>query len=603
MNNSTDTGGITQGCESHSFSLEILTEQVKLIYRHIPIYVAGALVCVPIILLIFWGEVSTRQLVAWCCLVVAGYGGIFLSLYYQFKKNGLDSTEITVWARRYRVSAVLRGAIWGSSGVLLFVPESPTHQLVLFVVICLSLVAAVASQVAYRPAFFAYLPLAVIPYTLRSVFEGGLISYALALGMAFLSSSLLLLYRDINAAFVESLRLRFENQKLALALFDQKETAEHAKEEALKATKAKSNFLAAASHDLRQPLHAHSMFMESLEVHIQGEEAKSIFDDMKSSLAAMSGLLNALLDISKLDAGVVSPDVRGFPVAVLLRDIQEAYTSQAEQKGIKLRVVLSCQVIHSDPVLLKRIVNNLVDNAIKYTTRGGVVIGCRRKTAAVRIEVWDTGDGVPDDEQKKIFQEYHQLSNPERDREKGLGLGLAIVSRFGRLLGHKVELRSWQGKGSCFSVTVSESEIVPEGIVADVVTELITRPLSRATVLVIDDNRMILNAARNMLTDWGCTVVASESAADAIRQLRANRLKPDVVLADYRLREGCSGIEAIQQIETYLGQGTRGIIITGDTASERLREASQAGYELLHKPVNPASLNALLSYMMTELES
>jgi signal transduction histidine kinase/CheY-like chemotaxis protein len=358
---------------------------------------------------------------------------------------------------------------------------------------------------------------------------------------------------------------------------------------------AKSRFLAAASHDLRQPLHALGLFVGQLQGRVRADERKRIVTRIETALSAMNELFNALLDISKLDAGGMNPKVTEFPVAHLLKKVEATFSDVARENGNLLRVVPCGLWICSDFILLQRIVFNLVSNAIRYAPRGRVVVGCRKKDNELCIEVWDTGPGIPDDQHKNIFGEFYRLGDPDRDRRAGLGLGLAIVDRLCRLLNHPINLRSTVGKGSCFSVTLP---IV--GARKDV-----TRPptpirerlefSSHKLVLVIDDDPLVLEGMGGLFRSWGCHVVTADTNDTALAALAGFNNAPALIVSDYHLPSGKTGIETIEQLRVALASKIPAFLISGDTNPESLREAQAKGFHLLHKPVEPMALRAMFN--------
>jgi signal transduction histidine kinase/ActR/RegA family two-component response regulator len=360
------------------------------------------------------------------------------------------------------------------------------------------------------------------------------------------------------------------------------------------ANQAKSRFLAAASHDLRQPMHALGLFIAQLRGRIVDPDTLALVGKVEAAVTALQELLDSLLDISRLDAGIVKPTVADFRLQPLLGRLESAFAPQAERKGLRLRAVPTNLAVRSDPVLLERVLLNLLSNAVRYTERGGIVIGCRRRGSQVRIEVWDSGIGVAPEHAEAIFQEFYQLGNPERDRRKGLGLGLAIAARLSRLLGSRIDLHSRPGRGSVFAIEI------PHGVAdtADIpATPLVpTEILRDAQVLIVDDDALVRDAMASLLAQWGCRVASAANGDEAVGHLR-DRL-PDAVLCDYRLPNGETGVEVIARLRAAAGQELRAALVTGDTASERLREARQAGYPLLHKPLQPAKLRALLEQLL-----
>ncbi|MGH7125568.1 MAG: hybrid sensor histidine kinase/response regulator, partial [Stellaceae bacterium] len=359
----------------------------------------------------------------------------------------------------------------------------------------------------------------------------------------------------------------------------------------------KTRFLAAASHDLLQPLHAARLFAGALTERPRGAKSATLIHQLDQALGAVDELLQALLDISKLDAGALKPQPRPMVVGEVLDSLAASFEPIAEQRGLQLRVVPSRAVVVTDPALLRRVLQNFVSNAIRYTRRGGVLIGCRRRGEGVAIEVWDTGPGIPQSKLGVIFEEFKRLGTPEGDAPAGLGLGLAIVDRIARILDHPVAVRSWPGRGSVFSVSLPQGAAVP----------LVSRPapdrrapnvLAGRVVLCIDNDASILAAMRPLLEGWSCTVLTVTDLAGARREIKRCAQAPDIILADHHLEGGETGMAAVRALAEELGAHIPAILITADY-SEALREAALAsGYSILHKPLRPAALRALMSQVL-----
>ena len=360
--------------------------------------------------------------------------------------------------------------------------------------------------------------------------------------------------------------------------------------------KYKSHFLASASHDLRQPLHALNLFVAQLQAESHPVERRRLVSRIDAAVSSMNELFEALLDMTKLEAGILEPHPIEFPVAQLLECIETTFADAAREKGLRLAVVSSGAWVLSDFVLLERILLNLVSNAVRYTTRGGVVVGCRRRGSNLRIDVCDSGPGIPEAQQGNIFREFYQLGAVRPDRG-GLGLGLAIVDRLGRLLGHAVKLDSRPGRGSRFSVSVP-LVAARHGEAEAPIAPAIADPTRGKLALVIDDDALVLDGMRGILRGWGCDVMTADSGETALAQVAAQDRHPDLIISDYRVAGGKTGIDAIERLRGALGASIPAFLITGDTAPERLREASKSGYQLLHKPVPPMRLRAMLNQLL-----
>jgi signal transduction histidine kinase/CheY-like chemotaxis protein len=357
---------------------------------------------------------------------------------------------------------------------------------------------------------------------------------------------------------------------------------------------AKTRFLAAASHDLRQPLHALGLFVAQLRDHVSAVVGTRIVDRIDSALAAMNELFNSLLDMSRLDAGVLTTHVSDFPIDRLLKRIQATFTGPAQEKGLSLQVVGCGAWVRSDFILLERILLNLASNAVRYTSQGGVVIGCRRRGGQLRIEVWDSGLGIAEDQRGRIFDEFYQLEDGRR-HPGGLGLGLAIVERLCRLLGHAIEVCSTLGRGSRFTVVVPQASPQAETVEPSIPALQLSRD---KLVAIIDDDQLVLDAMSGLLRRWGCRVVTAASGDAAIAGL--GQQAPDLIVSDYRLADGRTGIEVIERLRSAFSAAIPAFLISGDTDPERLREARAKGYHLLHKPVDPMILRAMLNQMFKQ---
>jgi signal transduction histidine kinase len=388
--------------------------------------------------------------------------------------------------------------------------------------------------------------------------------------------------RVMNRTLVESIRLRVAKEELVADLMLEKERA-------LAAVVAKSRFLAAASHDLRQPAHALGLFVGALRHHGSSDPAViRLTDRIDASTRALEELLDGILDISRLDADAYRPEVAALPLEPIMRRVVDEHAEAAAEKGVELRLAPTAAWVFSDARLLERMLRNLVSNAVRYTERGKILVGAR---AGSRIElcVWDQGCGIPAEFHDEIFEEFRQLGNPERDRSRGLGLGLAIVRRIGTLLRHRVAVRSVVGRGSRFAIELPPCTPEPAVIARAAVPPC---DLEGVSVLVIDDERLAGEALAAIVTSWGGRALVAGSGAEAV--VLAGSARIDAIVADYRLRDDETGYQAVSAVRDALGVVVPALIITGDTAEARIREAQSTGLPLAHKPVPPEELRALL---------
>ncbi|MFW2374417.1 MAG: ATP-binding protein [Gammaproteobacteria bacterium] len=359
--------------------------------------------------------------------------------------------------------------------------------------------------------------------------------------------------------------------------------------------KAKSQFLASASHDLRQPLHAMGMFISSLKPHINSPTGLKLLRSLELSQGSMNKTFLSLMDISKLDAGAVRPDRQAFALKPLLTQLQLEYTEQAAAKNLVLKVVGTSLWVDSDPLLLERIIRNLLVNAIHYTSQGKILVGCRRKGNSVSIEVWDCGHGISEDALSKIFDEYERGYNT-KDSPEGMGLGLSIVRRTADLLNHKLSVRSTLGRGTVFSLELPR--IIPSKTSMSVQSaNSVDSPLEELNVALIDDDPEICQAMSSLLTQWGCDVLTASSLRKFTAAIESNHFQPDLLISDLNLSDQVNGLEVFAQIEEILPGNIVTALITADTTSELLKLAHERGILVLFKPVNPAQLRSLLSYV------
>lgn len=372
------------------------------------------------------------------------------------------------------------------------------------------------------------------------------------------------------------------------------------KEEAEFANMAKSRFLAAASHDLRQPMHALGLFIAELGQHQLPPPARQLLDQIAASATAMETLMDGLLDISKLDAGVLKPSIRSFSLRPLLERIAGLQQKIASEHGVTLRFrTIDCQV-SSDPMLIERIIVNLVSNAIHHGDGGRVLVACRRRGDSVVIEVRDNGPGIAPESQGIVFQEFVQLRNPGRARDQGLGLGLAIVRRLSDLLQLQLALRSTPGRGAVFSIALPLSRDSSEAA-SQQPDDREPGDLEGVRVALIEDDPLVLAAMESLLSSWGCIVHMGTNLEDLLADLPTDEA-PQIIVSDYRLGEG-SGVEAVAALRSRFGDELPAALVSGDTAPEVLARCQEAGLPLLHKPVRPARLRAFLSRSINRSDS
>jgi signal transduction histidine kinase len=568
---------------------EIAAEQARYIYRNMATVSIGNFIAVCICAAVLLGIFPTGHVLVWL-LAFAGQAALCCIDWRTFRHQRFTPPAARRLFRRVRLSASLAGVLWAAVSICIFWKAPLAYQFTMLCGIVLLVVAVVFTYGAHYPTFLAFFIPCTVPVALTLPVGQTALHAGLSGAMGIFIVVMAIAGWRFNRLFVRSLQLRFENIGLLRELTVQKEAAESA-------NRAKSQFLAAASHDLRQPTHALGLFVATLRALAQRAELKRadiehIAGRLQTTLNSLGQLLNALLDVSRLDAGIVTIEKQAINLQEMLAGLCGEFSGSARAKGLQLALVPTSLWVESDPVVLQRILSNLISNAVRYTERGRVLIGCRRRGGKVKIQVWDTGIGIASDQLPRIFQEFYQVGNVARDREQGLGLGLAIVERSARLLGAALGVRSTPGKGSVFSITLPRAALAPQPAAAPK-TPAPAKYMPRR-ILVIDDDREVLDAACQLLSAWGHAVIATPSLEQA---LTAADQAPDIglILADYRLAENMTGDMAIRAVIARLGRAVPAIIITGDTSPERIREANASGFKLLHKPLDPQELQLLVA--------
>ncbi|GGC07447.1 hypothetical protein GCM10011352_37170 [Marinobacterium zhoushanense] len=398
-----------------------------------------------------------------------------------------------------------------------------------------------------------------------------------------------------HALSVVNKELRKENTVRALM----EDELRQAKSDAEAANLGKTRFLAAASHDLLQPLNAARLFTSALAQQTHQPETNQLVENLDNALRAAEELITAILDISKLDAGALEPNFSHFALDALFQHLAAEFTAVAKEKGLNFHHVSCKRVVHSDQALLRRILQNFLSNAIRYTAKGKVLLGARHQGESLRLEVWDTGVGIPESKLGEVFEEFRRIDNPKHSEVKGLGLGLAITERIARMLGHHLSVRSWPGQGTVFSITVPLGDPArAERPKPEQRGWIRSKGLNGVRVLVIDNEPKILEGMSALLQGWSCEVRTALSGTQAQEKTAGDSWVPDIVLADYHLGETETGLMALSQLAPSWDKPVPAIVITADRTDEVTNEIRESGAQLLNKPIKPAALRALINKMI-----
>ncbi|ARN74654.1 sensor histidine kinase [Oceanicoccus sagamiensis] len=567
------------------YQQQIIVEQIRTLYQSTWSLILINLLVSSILTFSFWDYVDHQRLLLWMglMLLMLAVRSLF---YWQFQRD-FDASLIDRYRLLLLLGSLFAGIIWGAGGILLFPEDNFEYQLFLLLSFLAMTGGSTFSLSIYLPAYFAYVPLSLLPITIKLF--GMMEAVYLALGMitvVFFAALTSFNYR-LNRSFTQSLQLRYENLDLIEQLNIQKEEAE-------RANKAKSKFLAAASHDLRQPLYSLTLFTSVLEELVKEEKPREVVDKIHQSVDSLQDLFDKLLDISQLDAGVIEANKTAVDMADLIDTLAHDFNGPAAAKGLTMTWPTEAITVYSERALLEQILRNFISNAIRYTTAGTVSLNYEYSGDNVTIEVADTGIGIAESSLQDIFVEFHQLDNSAREREKGLGLGLSIVQRSAALLEHPIALTSTPGAGSTFSVTLARAPAQAASM-APVKKRLPGKAFDRSMlVVIIDDEQAIRDGLSQLLMLWGCSVISAADADTCLDLLRSDGREPTAIISDFRLQHNKTGIDAIQALYAYYQTDFPALLMTGDIEKEQLVEIDSSGIQVLYKPVAPNKLRGFL---------
>ena len=567
---------------------KILVEQITMLYRSmVPILMINLLVSSALVYAV-WEVVPHSTLLVWMSLMMIML--LVRAVIYFIYRHRFKPERVKNYGLFLSIGSAVAGLIWGLGGAVMLPMDNLEYQLfILFVLLGMG-VGSTSSLYIYLPAFFAFFPILMLPAAIKLIYLGGTIQLSLGVMTIIYVIAICFFNISINRTLKESLRLRFENIDLVEQLRIQKNEAENA-------NLAKSKFLAAASHDLRQPLYASSLFTSVLEEIVKEPEVLRVVAQIKTSGESMKSMFNALLNISQLDAGVMHTEKISFLLQPLFETLANDLVPLAKQKKLLIHWPADVFAVHSDRELVEQILRNFISNGIRYTDKGSISISCEVKNEQVIINVTDTGIGISEENQKAIFDEYNQIDNSERDRTKGLGLGLAIVKRTAKLLQHDITVESQLNQGSTFSIGLEKASIEDCVVKQNLVQQDKPEKISDTLIVVIDDDVSVLEGTQTLLQSWGCTVIAATDQAQVHSLLKQNNQQPDGIIADYRLRNNETGVTVIQSIHAAFHDEIPALIVTGDIEVDRLQDVDRSGIQMLPKPVSSLKLRTFLRHV------
>lgn len=534
---------------------------------------------------VFWAQSSTVSLLLWLAAAVGVIVGRLLTL-RAFRANTVTIRDSQKWLNMSLLWSFLTGCHWGIVPTYFLSADATIYTLFVSIMYTGHLAGAISTNSAYHLGFVAVGVPTTLCFAGRFFYEGGSFYNTVGVMVVFYFAVSLLLSRNSAKLFREARELNFKNMALMDELVVQKDTAEQA-------TQSKDRFLAAASHDLRQPLHSSGLLLSALDEYVNDAKGKALLQDIRMSGEALSHSFSSLLDVSRLDAGIVESNPRHIDLSKHIQPLLLDGKVQASEKGLNFTSEGDDVAVYIDPVLFERVLHNLISNAVAYTPSGDVSINWLKvDSERARIVVKDTGIGIDPAQLNDVFSEYYQINNPERDRDKGFGLGLAIVERLCTILDVKLYVSSVIGAGTTFALYVPLGEF--ELVVDNNDTARSVGSLDNLTVLVIDDDPSVRKSMQHVLTAWGCQVLSAESEDDAIAITHQLPESLDLIIADYRLRDDKTGTEAIERICDELNETVPAIIVTGDTSPERLKQLTNSGFPVLHKPVSAAAMRSAI---------
>ena len=556
-----------------------------------------------------WDMVPVSLTLGWVAITL---GPLTLRAWFsaRLRNDGRLAREPRKWARVLTAFAAVNGLLAGSAAPLFLGAIPPESQAMLVMVMCCWGAGAIATNGAYPPAYHAFILPLFLQMALGWMLFGWRDTVYIVVLLCTLFVVLAIFGRDNGRMLVRSIRLRHayeqalsQKEELIGLLRSTAQEAGDARKKAEQANRAKSQFLASASHDLRQPLHALSLLTGVMNDVAQDPYLREVAQQMDRSVQSLDRLFGALLDLSKLDAGAVPVEPEDFDLADMLHRLSAEHRANAREKGLAFHLHCEAMWIRADPILLERITRNLLENAIRFTGAGSITVRAQSIGSDVHLTVSDTGVGVPQEEQDRIFDEFFQLHNAGRDRSHGLGLGLSIVRRLVVMLGYNLQLESSPGRGSSFTVTLpgvllERSRAVPPdspGAGAD--DEMAA--LRGIPVLVLEDDVEVRTAMALLLRRWGCEPLIAASPAHALSLVEARERVPHVILSDLRLADGASGVDAIEDLRARYGP-LPAAIITGEISAERIESLQASGLPVLQKPLQAPALGQLLCRLIRQ---
>lgn len=560
-------------------------EQSEILYAQSPVLLIVTLLIMLLVVSHYWAGENHSSLLIWAGVVTL-LTTARIWLIWNFKLNR-ESKPPEHWLNIFALSSLVSGTLWGGGLLYTLLPSLNGDVVVLVITLSGMTAGSLVPLSTYLLNYYLFAVPALLPFSVYLLNQPEAELFLIGILVLIFLLSMMIFSFLVNRNVIETIRLRFANVDLLESLKVQKNLAE-------KVNLDKSRFLAATSHDLRQPLHALDLYLGGLKVQLSEPKNLELVNKARLSSQALGELLNALMDVSKLDSGAVPVDAKPFSLMALITSIYNDYGESAKERGINFESQLEDVIVHTDPVLLGRILRNLISNAIYHNSDCALSISTQINNNSISIKIKDKGQGIDAAELNNIFSEFYQLNNPERDRTKGLGLGLAIVKRLSTLLDIPIDVSSELGKGTEFSLTLAIE--LDKTVVLEEKSNIDTTDLTGLFIIIIDDESTVRDAMKLLLRAWGCEVLLASSQIELITQLtQDNYPAPDIIISDYRLKDNKTGIEAVETIRNYFKMKLPALIVTGDSSSFIVDEVVAKRCGLLLKPVDSDILHAKIT--------
>ena len=586
-----------------------LAEVVRSTYGYAPAALAGYMAGVGVVAMLFWGAAPMALLLPWMAAftLMCAVRIVIVQIFKRAEAAESGTWQLADWRRwiwRANIGAVIAASLWGLAGWLFYNQGTALEQTGLIVIVYTYCAVGIPVLSIQRRLYLVFAALVFLPLLTRIVMVGDRFHYLLAGELMLIISFTFVLGNSYRQALQRAIDLKVQADELAARLRVETLASEAARREAEIANRAKTQFFTAASHDLRQPLHAMGLFAEALRQRVHEPEVAQLVNSINESVDALEGLFSELLDITRIDSGGVEVHDQHFEVGDILRKLRLHFEPAAFEKGLALRLRGGQRVVFADPLLVERILRNLVSNAIRYTEDGSVLVSCRQRGDRVLLQVWDSGPGIRAAEQQKIFDEFYQVPHTgavSPDQRKGLGLGLAIVKRLAALMSAPLAMRSEVGHGTVFTLELplgkaprAQAQLLPgKGPIG------IT--LAGRLIVVVEDEPAVRAGLEVLLKGWGAEIAAFDSVAESAQWAKGCDpavVKPDLLIVDYRLEEGRTGVDAIGVLRERFGAGVPAILVTGSTMTGHDKEAQAHDFHLLIKPVVPNKLRAMIAFKL-----